>query len=433
MCHVCGFICYLCVELKLMINTRSLSNQALKSAQTSLLNSRCWPWGGFIGAGQPLQHSEVRDTNLAWVRPVGVPTLSGKDVSAARSFLGPPLRRCLPFAGRRLARVAYLPAGFVPAACLRTPIKGATRFLRTCCFMVFPLFLFKWDLWPWPCGRAWTHWQPIKPPSFKTHNLTIATLHGHGSQQTIPDVAYHLSIGSKVAVHKEVLYRIPLGMGWGMWFVLPWLSCTVSRSRLPRSRTALAPSPALCMPSGRAWRSPWCGSWHHDNWTEMPSNCHRCAHSCHEGFTWCACSIQAKFSSALDERGALAADQLAPHHCHRALHSRWPLLRRCCPRPCCRRHHRRNGDVPVGMRKWPCPSGPPGRACCAMCADKLSWPRRLHGHCCAAERTLAAPLRSLWRLAGVAGQREDHVTGFAISGRYEDRVSRCSCPWRHCC
>ena len=70
MCHVCGFICYLCVELKLMINTRSLSNQALKSAQTSLLSSRCWPWGVFIGAGQPLQHGEVRDTNLAWVRSV---------------------------------------------------------------------------------------------------------------------------------------------------------------------------------------------------------------------------------------------------------------------------------------------------------------------------------------------------------------------------
>ena len=28
------------------------------------------PWGVFIGAGQPLQHGEVRDTNLAWVRPV---------------------------------------------------------------------------------------------------------------------------------------------------------------------------------------------------------------------------------------------------------------------------------------------------------------------------------------------------------------------------
>ena len=70
MCHVCWFICYLCVELKLMINTRSLSNQALKSAHPSRLNSRCWPWGVFIGAGQPLQHGEVRDTNLAWVRPV---------------------------------------------------------------------------------------------------------------------------------------------------------------------------------------------------------------------------------------------------------------------------------------------------------------------------------------------------------------------------
>ena len=65
-----GFICYLCVELKLIINTRSLSNQALKSAHPSLLSSRCWPCGVFIGAGQPLQHGEVRDTNLAWVKPV---------------------------------------------------------------------------------------------------------------------------------------------------------------------------------------------------------------------------------------------------------------------------------------------------------------------------------------------------------------------------
>ena len=62
----------LCVELKLMINTRSLSNQALKSAHPSLLSSQCWPWGVFIGAGQPLQHGEARDSNLAWVRPVDI-------------------------------------------------------------------------------------------------------------------------------------------------------------------------------------------------------------------------------------------------------------------------------------------------------------------------------------------------------------------------
>ena len=30
------------------------------------------PQGVLIGAGQPLQHGEVRDTNLAWVRPVGL-------------------------------------------------------------------------------------------------------------------------------------------------------------------------------------------------------------------------------------------------------------------------------------------------------------------------------------------------------------------------
>ena len=42
-----GFICELCVGLKLKINTRSLSNQALKSAYPSLLSSRCRPWGIF--------------------------------------------------------------------------------------------------------------------------------------------------------------------------------------------------------------------------------------------------------------------------------------------------------------------------------------------------------------------------------------------------
>ena len=52
-----------------MINARSLSNQALKSAHPSLFSSRCWPWVS-IDAGQPLQHGEVRDTHLAWVRPV---------------------------------------------------------------------------------------------------------------------------------------------------------------------------------------------------------------------------------------------------------------------------------------------------------------------------------------------------------------------------
>ena len=74
MCHVCGVICYLCVELKLMINTRSLSNQALKSAHPSLLCCPLLALRVFIGASQPLQHGEVRDTNLAWVRPVTLAT-----------------------------------------------------------------------------------------------------------------------------------------------------------------------------------------------------------------------------------------------------------------------------------------------------------------------------------------------------------------------
>ena len=63
MCHVCGFICYLCVELKLMINTRSLSNQALKSAHPSLLSSRCWPWGVLVLVSR---YSTVRSGTLTW-------------------------------------------------------------------------------------------------------------------------------------------------------------------------------------------------------------------------------------------------------------------------------------------------------------------------------------------------------------------------------
>ena len=70
MCHVCGFICYLCVELKLMINTRSLSNQALKSVHPSLLSSRCWPWGVFIGGWSAATARWGQGHSLAWVRPV---------------------------------------------------------------------------------------------------------------------------------------------------------------------------------------------------------------------------------------------------------------------------------------------------------------------------------------------------------------------------
>ena len=50
MCHVCGFICYLRVELKLMINTRSLSKSSIVVsapivAQLPLLAFRSVHWG----------------------------------------------------------------------------------------------------------------------------------------------------------------------------------------------------------------------------------------------------------------------------------------------------------------------------------------------------------------------------------------------------
>ena len=65
MCHVCGLICYLCVELKLMINTRSLSNQALKSAHPSLL---CCPLLALRITHWVLvsRYSTVRSGTLTW-------------------------------------------------------------------------------------------------------------------------------------------------------------------------------------------------------------------------------------------------------------------------------------------------------------------------------------------------------------------------------
>ena len=65
MSHVCGFICYLCVKLKLTINTRSLSNQALKSAHPSLL---CCPLKAFeeYSLGLVSRYSTVRSGTLTW-------------------------------------------------------------------------------------------------------------------------------------------------------------------------------------------------------------------------------------------------------------------------------------------------------------------------------------------------------------------------------
>ena len=134
MCHVCRLICYLCVELKLMINTRSISNQALNSAHPSLPSSRCWPWGLFIGAGQPLQHGEVRDTNLAWVRPVRIPTCSPNDVTRSAEHWAYPSskslktdansctkrRECLPF------KITWAQISTRDARCILSLHAGAT-------------------------------------------------------------------------------------------------------------------------------------------------------------------------------------------------------------------------------------------------------------------------------------------------------------------
>ena len=70
MCHVCEFICYLCMQLNLKINTRSLSIQALKSAHQSLLSSRCWPWGVFSSRLASRDLGTARSSYLVRVGPM---------------------------------------------------------------------------------------------------------------------------------------------------------------------------------------------------------------------------------------------------------------------------------------------------------------------------------------------------------------------------
>ena len=65
-----GFICYLCVQSKLRINTRSLFNQALKSAHRSLFSFRCWPWGVFSSWQASRALGIARFSYLARVRPM---------------------------------------------------------------------------------------------------------------------------------------------------------------------------------------------------------------------------------------------------------------------------------------------------------------------------------------------------------------------------
>ena len=70
MCHVCGFIWYLCVQFKSKISTRSLSNQTLKSAHRSLLRSRCWPWEVFSPWLASHDLGTARSSYLARVGPM---------------------------------------------------------------------------------------------------------------------------------------------------------------------------------------------------------------------------------------------------------------------------------------------------------------------------------------------------------------------------
>ena len=115
--------------------------------------------------------------------------------------------------------------------------------------------------------------------------LTKVTLNRHSAQYAIPDVAYHVTIGGKVAMHKEALYQIPLWLGWSH------VACIslAQQQRLPvwpahKQGELASSSTGLCKSSGWAWRSPWGGSWWHDSWTEMLSAWHCHAHSSREGF-----------------------------------------------------------------------------------------------------------------------------------------------------
>ena len=63
-------LCYFCVELKLKINTRSRSIQALKSAHPSLFSSRCWPWEVFNSWLASRDLGTARSSYLARIGPV---------------------------------------------------------------------------------------------------------------------------------------------------------------------------------------------------------------------------------------------------------------------------------------------------------------------------------------------------------------------------
>ena len=65
---------------------------------------------------------------------MGVPVVSGEDVSMAKVCLYVAARLLL---AQRSAGVVHFLASCTPA-CMRSPTKGVTRFVRAC-FMVFPL------------------------------------------------------------------------------------------------------------------------------------------------------------------------------------------------------------------------------------------------------------------------------------------------------
>ena len=73
MCHVYGFICYSCVELKFNIKIKIAFNQALNPVYPWLLNSRCWPWG-VVSSWRVSHHlGTARPSYLVRVGPVAGP------------------------------------------------------------------------------------------------------------------------------------------------------------------------------------------------------------------------------------------------------------------------------------------------------------------------------------------------------------------------
>ena len=84
----------------------------------------------------------------------------------------------------------------------------------------------------------------------------------------------------------------------------------------------------------------------------------------------------------------------------------FPIPCRC--RLCSRCRHRNDGDVPVGMRKWPCASGPPGQARCTITWISKAGQDDFVVIAVQIHPEVGDSVLGVQCLAGFAGQCEDH-------------------------